>query len=475
MRLGKATVAHFLSQVVVSVAGFVATFAIARVLGADGVGMYALGVAILMWLKIPAGGLRVGITKRISEGRERGEFLSAGILLQGVFGVGVALSLLAFAGAVDRYVGAGVATLIAAMFLADVGFVTVGAAMEGEKKVARYGWVRAFERVARTALQVGLILVGYDVAGLFFGHAVSLIIASVFSLALLGLRLSIPKRRHFQSLLKYARYSWLGGVKNRTFGWMDTIVLGFFVASSLVGIYEVAWTLASFLVLVANSIQSTLFPELSELSTDNRDDRIHHYINEGLVFTGIFLIPGFFGAFALGTDILRIYSPEFTEGAIILLILIAARTFDAYGTQLVSAINALDRPEVAFRINGFFVVVNMTLNVALIATFGWYGAAVATLLSGFLTLLLSYLALARLIGAPEIPLGEILRQIVAGGVMVGAVHIIGIQLPGGHYMTILLVGVGAAVYLMILLSLSRKVREKTNALVGSILSSDSPR
>ena len=468
MRLGKATVAHFLSQVVVSVAGFIATFAIARVLGADGVGMYALGVAILMWLKIPASGLRNGITKRMSEGRDRDEFLVAGVALQGVFSISVAVLLLAFSGAVNRYVGAGVATLIAAMFLADVGFGTVGAAMEGEKKVARYGWVRAFERVARTAIQVGLILVGYDVAGLFFGHAISLVIASVLGVALLGLRVSIPDRRHFRSLLEYARYSWLGGLKGRTFGWMDTIVLGFFVASSLIGIYEVAWTLASFLVLVANSIQKTLFPELSELSIEDRDERIHHYINEGLVFTGIFLIPGFFGGLALGTDILRIYSPEFTEGAVVLLLLIAARTFDAYGSQLVSVINALDHPDVAFRINGLFVAVNLTLNVILVATFGWYGAAVATLLSGLVTLVVSYRALSGLIGNPSIPLGEILCQVVAGVAMLGVIYALDPFVPTGHYMTLALVAVGAAVYLLILLGLSSRVREKTAALAGAI-------
>ena len=468
MRLGKTTLAHFLSQVVVSLAGFVATFAIARVLGADGVGMYALGVAILMWLKIPAGGLRVGITKRISEGRDRDKFLAAGVVLQGVFGVVVAVTLLAFSGAVNRYVGAGVATLIAAMFLADVGFVTVGAAMEGEKKVARYGWVRAFERVARTAIQVGLILIGYDVAGLFFGHAVSLVVASLLGVALLGRHIAIPERRHFRSLLEYARYSWLGGLKGRTFGWMDTIVLGFFVASSLVGIYEVAWTLASFLVLVANSIQSTLFPELSDLSTDDRNDRIHHYINEGLVFTGIFLIPGFFGALALGTDILRIYSPEFTQGTFILLLLIAARTFDAYGSQLVSVINALDNPDVAFRINGVFVAANLTLNVALVAAFGWYGAAFATLVSSVVTLALSVWALSHLIGIPDIPVGEISRQVIAGFVMLSIVYAIDPLVPQSHYTTALLVVVGAIIYLLALLGISPRIRQKTIALARSI-------
>ena len=72
MRLGKTTLSHFLSQVVVSAAGFLATFAIARVLGADGVGIYALGVALLIWTTIPVAGLKRGITKRISELEEPG-------------------------------------------------------------------------------------------------------------------------------------------------------------------------------------------------------------------------------------------------------------------------------------------------------------------------------------------------------------------------------------------------------------------
>ena len=468
MRLGKTTLLHFVSQVVVSVAGFMATFAIARVLGAEGVGMYALGVAIVTWLVVPMNGLRQSLTKRLSEGTDQHSYFTAGVIMHVVAGVVVVSTLLLFSGAVNRYVGAQVASLVAAVFVAHTGFAMVGGILEGEKKVADYGWLRAFERIARTVLQIALIVAGYGVAGLFFGHAVSLTIAVGIGIVLMGFTVSVPERRHFRSLLDFAQYSWLGGLKGRTFGWMDTIVLGFFVASSLVGVYEVAWTLASFFVLVANSIRSTLFPELSELSMADRDDRIHHFINEGLVFTGIFLIPGFFGALALGTDILRIYSPEFTQGAIVLLLLIGARTFDAYGSQLVSAINALDRPEVAFRINGLFVVLNVTLNVVLIATFGWYGAAVATLLSGIVTLLLSYWAIARLIGRPNVPYGEILRQIIAGLVMLSIVYAIDPIVPQGHYMTILLVGVGIAVYLLSLLALSSRIREKTAALVRSL-------
>jgi O-antigen/teichoic acid export membrane protein len=327
--------------------------------------------------------------------------------------------------------------------------------------------LRAFERIARTGVQVGLILIGYGVAGLFVGHALSLAVSAVVGAAVLSVRISVPRWRHFRSLLEFARYSWLGGLKGRTFGWMDTIVLGFFVTSSLVGIYEVAWTLASFFVLVANSVRRTLFPELSELSTTDSDDRIHHYINEGLVFTGIFLIPGFLGALAIGTDVLRIYGPEFTRGAFVLLLLIGARTFDAYGSQLVSAINALDRPDVAFRINGLFVALNVTLNIVLVATFGWYGAAVATALSGAVTLVVGYRAISQLIGTPTVPYAEIGRQFVAAvGMFLGVVAFDPL-VPQNHYTTVLLVVVGIAIYTSGLLVLSTRIRQKTRALVGA--------
>ena len=78
MRLGKTTLSHFVSQVVVSMAGFVATFAIARVLGADGVGVYALGVALLIWLTIPTSGLSNGLKKRVSELGDPSAYVSAG-------------------------------------------------------------------------------------------------------------------------------------------------------------------------------------------------------------------------------------------------------------------------------------------------------------------------------------------------------------------------------------------------------------
>lgn len=465
MRFGRTAAAYFASQVVLSLAGFLATFFIARLLGASALGTYAVAVAVLFWLKVPTNGIKWAINKRVSEGTDRGAYVSAGMLLILAVAAIVSTIVLVFKGHVDRYVGAAVSGLIVSMYIANVVYDAVGGALQGQKKVAHYGFVNVVERIGRLTAQVGLILLGYGVSGLVVGHAASLVVAAVVGIALFDVRPMIPTRRHFASLLDYGRYSWLGSLQTQMFGWMDTTLLAFFVASSLIGIYEVAWTLASTLALISNAVQQTLFPELSDLGTDDRFDRIHHYLNEGLVFTGIFVIPGLFGAAILGPRILQIYRPEFRQGSTILLILIAARGIAAFGSQFLSGINALDRPDVAFKINGVFVVTNLTLNAILIWRFGWYGAAAATAISACLMAGLGYYGLSALIGRPSIPVFEIGKQVLAAVVMAVVVFVLTEMAPGGHYLTIGIVGIGAIVYSVVLVVISARVRQKAMSLL----------
>jgi O-antigen/teichoic acid export membrane protein len=447
----------------------VATLAIARVLGAEGLGIYALGISLVVWLDIPHSGFREALAKRVSEGREGEQYLTAGVVASLSSIVVPVLFVFFFRSYVNEYVGSDVSLLIIVILFANGLFGTFRFALNGQKKVAHAGWIQFLNQVLRTVIQIGLLLLGYAVFGLFIGYAVAAVLAALMALVFLDVRVSVPTKRHFRDLYAYAKHGWSTGFKGNTFNWMDTVILGFFVSSSLVGIYEVAWSVASFLVLVSNSVSQTLFPEISDISTEGDTDRIHHYLNEGLVFTGVFLIPGLFGAVAIGVDVLRIYNTEFTRGASVLVILIVARTLDAYATQFTSVLKAIDRPDVVLRIDLLFVGTNTVLNVALVYFYGWYGAAVATLLSGVVSLLVGYYSLTNLIGVPNIPVGEISKEIFAGAVMFVTVTIVHRFSRSEVYLTLIVVAVGAAIYVTVLLSISPRIRNKATALLGEPL------
>jgi O-antigen/teichoic acid export membrane protein len=314
---------------------------------------------------------------------------------------------------------------------------------------------------------VTLIFLSYEVGGLLAGYAVSLTLATAVMFRYYAFGLSRPGLSHLRHLYEYAKYAWVTSLEGKSFAWLDTIVLGLFVTNSLIGIYEVAWSLASTLVLLNNSIQKSLFPELSELNEVEDFEMIREHIQEALTFSGITIFPGFVGAVVLGPELLKIYGSEFSAGATILLILIFARMSIAVGNTFYSTINALDRPDIGFRISIVLLVSNILLNLVLVRWIGWYGAAIATALTGLVNLGLSYRLLGRLIGGINIPTSEMGKQITASLVMGVVVWGLKTQLFDSHYVTFGLVMVGGVAYSAVLCGISARFRTKVVAVVTS--------
>ncbi len=474
MRLGKTTLIHFGSQVVVSVTGFVATFAIAYLLGSEGLGRYTTIVALAFWLVIPANAVKMATKKRMSEGAAPGEFFAGGLVVNACISVlltGVVAALAALLGPYGpessefAHVILTYTWEVAGLVVGLVFFETSIAALHGNHRVGRASVLKATERTLRVGVQIVLLMAGYQVLGLALGHVMALGVMGAIALVLVGIRPSLPSAEHVESILVFARYGWLSSLQSRVFGWMDTIVLSFFVSASLIGIYEAAWGIASLLAVVSTSISQTLFPEVSELSVQDDYERIKHFLNEALAFTGIFVIPGLFGAAVLGDRILRFYRPEFAEGTSILLVLIAGYIADVFGMQFVNFVNAIDHPDRAFRVNLLFIVSNMVLNVALVWSIGWYGAAIATSLSTTLRAAYGYYTVVDVIGRFELPLRDIGHQVVASLLMSAVVVQVVELVPDNRLGTVAAVFVGAVLYTVALLALSTRVRTKARSFV----------
>jgi O-antigen/teichoic acid export membrane protein len=466
MRPGKTALVVFGSSQLSTIVGFVATFYIARYFGPATLGMYAVVTALLFWIHVPASAVDSALTKRLSEGIDQGAFLSAGFLTTTALAILVALGMIVFEGPVNAYIGAPVARTVAVFVLTWFAAKSVAAALHGQDKVAAGSLVWTSSRVIRTGSQIALtFLLGLGLTGLIWGHTISFVVVILAGIAIFDIRPQFPSLEKFRSLLEYARYSWLGGISSQAFNWMDTVLLGFFVTSSLIGIYEVAWTVASTLAVISKAVKDAVFPSMSRLDAKDRRDEVSDFLNEGLVFAGFFAIPGLLGSLVVGTRVLEIFGPEFGQGWLILLILITARLSNAFSAQFQNTLQAVDRPDLAFRSNGAFIVANLVLNLSLIPIFSWFGAAIATSLSSILALILSYYYVNTVLSKVVFPMKEVGKEIVASLVMVVPVYLLTQVVSASTVTTVGIVFAGAAVYLIVVVRISSRIRSNLLSLL----------
>ena len=467
MKLGQTSVIHFLSGFISSLLGFVATIYTARILGPEPIGIYHVAIGLVSWLSVLGRvGLSRAISKRVSESDEPSEYaIAAASIIVGLF-ILIASGVLLFRDEITAYV-----EYPATVFMILILFVVllnslISSLLVGLKLVHISGALTPIKTGSRAFSQIGLIIAGAGTAALFIGHIVGFVVIILLGLYYIITNIDyvrMPSKRHYDRLINFAKFSWLGNLQSQMFSYTDIIVLGYFVSSGLIGVYAVAWSISEFLILFSGTLTATLFPEMSEISAEKGPQAVSEFVRKSLTFSGLFLIPGFLGGIILGERILRIYGPEFPVGDTVLSILIFANLFMGYQNQLLNVLNAVDRPDLAFRVNVIFISANVSLNLILIYFYGWVGAAVATLSSVVISLVLAYRHVSGLISF-DIPLGEILRQWIAAGIMGGIVYY-SLRLENthriiGHNFTVVstFVAFGATIYFTCLLALSQEFR-----------------
>lgn len=475
MKLGQTSVIVFLSRVIGSGLGFFATLYFARKLGAEVLGVYALVLTVVGWLILLADvGIGNALIKRMSEGEQQGAYLTVATVLTLILAITISLAVIlgqsvleAYVAEFDRYAMVSVAWFIITFIFVKLFYRTTVRILKGEHKVHVAGLLDPVNVGTTSLIQLGLVLLGLGLSGMLIGSILGAVIAGLTGLIWVTTKPTQPSKHHFSSLFDYAKFSWLGNLKSRAFNEVDILLLGVFVPTSVVGVYSVSWSLSKFLDLFGTAIRSSLFPEISHMSTQDSNQATARLVEDSLAYTGLIAVPGFIGGIILGDRLLRLYGQEFVDGVAVLGFLILAILLFSYQKQLMSGLNGLDRPDLAFRVNVVFITLNAVLNAILISQYGIEGAAVASVFSTGVSLGLAYYLLSQLIDF-EIPYAQLLQQWAAALVMGGVVFLVrnSIETAGliknNAIIVITLVVLGAITYFVILFIISHQFRATIN-------------
>jgi O-antigen/teichoic acid export membrane protein len=458
MKYGRTSIVDFVSKLAMSFSGFVATIVLTRTLGQERYGAYVVVLSVLAWVAIAGNlGLGAAVRKRVSEATE-GNYVVAGLIAQFGLYAAVAVCLWFARPYLNAYMEVDATSILILLLAVRLLANYVQVVLDGQRLVHVSSILSPIEWTGRSAVQVALVLSGFGIAGAFTGYVVGAVVAAVIGAYFVAIDWSLPSRRDFAHLKSFAQFSWLASIKGRTFLSMDTLVLAVFVSNSLIAVYEVAWNLASLFALFGSSISRTLFPEMSKISSaDGSSGEIPGLLRVSLAYSGLFIIPGLVGSALVGDVVLTIYGSGFQVGYYILLILTFARLLHGYQGQFVTTLDAVDRPDLTFRINAVFVAANIVLNIGLTSQYGWYGAAAATTTSAAIGLGLGYYYATQIIDI-ILPAGMVGKQLFAAGVMALVVYVSRLLLGNSLPIVFVLVAVGAGVYFGVLIAISREFR-----------------
>ncbi|SIR75254.1 flippase [Natronorubrum thiooxidans] len=265
--------------------------------------------------------------------------------------------------------------------------------------------LKVLDKVGFVVVAIPLVYAGYGVMGALAGHLFASAIVAVVGLVFVHRRISLscvfsqPTMRFPRTeLLTFNSMSIVLVFLLMSLYHIDIVMLQRFAASSDVGNYRAALTLAEFLWFVPLALQTVYVHSTSELWSNNRHRKITALASRTTRYTFLLTAVMAVGLASLADVVVPIYFGAEAEPAITPLLLLLP---GALGFALARPILAVSQGNGTLRYpiaaTGAAAAINVVLNAVLIPRYGMHGAAIATSI-GYATMFAFHCWSARLVG-----------------------------------------------------------------------------
>jgi O-antigen/teichoic acid export membrane protein len=168
----------------------------------------------------------------------------------------------------------------------------------------------------------------------------------------------------------------------------------------VVGLYNAAKRLIESTSFIPENIAFALFPALSALYFGNRD-RFNRTFQQSSEMMFILTIPITAGIFILAPQIIKLlFTNEFNEASIALRWLSLALGLFFFKYIFAAVLNSMGKQLVLSLLFGLAMILNVILNYLLIPEYQLLGASLATVMTEFIIVLMTFFMCRKLLGLP---------------------------------------------------------------------------
>ena len=335
---------YFIGTVIAVVVGFFFKIYLSRILGADALGVYSLGLTAISVLGIFLSlGYGNGLIRFISKykatnSKERLTYYVGSTFIIN-FCIVVPLSICFYlfpdiiankvlnTPSLEKYI-----PLFGLMMVINSFLVLAEQTIRGLQEVKKSTLINTFIRLP---FKIGLVVLFFSWGWSLEAYIVAELLGSLFALVLL--LILIKRLLPVLSNYKLKRVSFVDEEKKYSLNLLitnsvialsrhgDKIVLVYYLSTFELGIYSVVLTIATFIPLVLTSVNSIFSPIISQLHSQNKlDDLVYYFQLSGrYVFTLSFPLMVFI--FIFSKYIMALFGSDFAQGSGLLLFIIVGQ------------------------------------------------------------------------------------------------------------------------------------------------------
>lgn len=383
----------------------VGTIAIAFFLGEDNMGLYYVAVAAPNLIaNFRDWGVTTAMVRYTAQYNQQNDgdkirsIFVSGLAFQLLLGLGLAVFSIAISGFLaDIYQRPAITQLIqvTSLFILTGGLVnTATAAFTGMERMHLNSVMLIIQSIAKTALIIGLVLLGLGTMGAVIGFSVAVLIAGITGILLMyTLYRSLPKSTDGQlkvittikTMLKYGLPISIGTI---LIGFLTTFysnLLAVFVTdNSLIGNYSVAVNFVVLISFVATPVTTMLLPAFSKLDYKKDSEVLKNVYQYSVKYAALIVVPVTLIVMSLAQPaIATIFRTQYTEAPLYLALSGIIYLLSIFGSlSYVNLINSQGDTKFTLKIYILQAAIGFPLSFLLISQFGIIGLIITSTIVG---------------------------------------------------------------------------------------------
>jgi O-antigen/teichoic acid export membrane protein len=394
---------HFLWGLVVStVISAVGTIFIARLLGADNLGLYTIALAAPSLISnFRDCGVNIAITKFSAQYNSENDalrvrkILIAGLTFELIVGLLLALISFSISGFLASiYNRPTIAPLIqiASLFILTGALTTVaGAAFLGLERMHLNSIMIIIQSIVKTGVIILLVILGLGTLGAVIGFSVAALIAALTGILLMwNVYRSLPRTEWTKPdilanvgvMLKYGLPLSIGTIIAGLLTTFNSNIMAVYVTdNALIGNYAVASNFVVLITFAATPVTSMLFPAFSKLDSNNPNDKdvLKNVFQYSVKYAALVVVPVAMIVMSLALPAIEtIFADKYLEAPLYLALLSVSFLYAALGNlSMGNIITAQGYTKYSLKLTIYTAAVGFPLGFFLISQFGIIGLIVS--------------------------------------------------------------------------------------------------